>query len=248
MARLAGLLVASLGIREVALAVGGSLGGMVALEYALLHPGGARVVAALAAPAAHTALAIAWNHLQRELVARWGVEGLSLARQVAMLSFRTEAEFEQRFGRRAAEDGTFEMRRYLDRHGAKLVARFDPATYATLLDAMDAHDLGRGRGGLALALGALREAAGRVIAVGVAGDLLYSADVVRGWAALAGADYHEIHSVHGHDAFLLEAEQVGAMLGAALVRASEPGPAARAGPGGAALAADRIDVRSAARV
>ena len=90
-----------------------------------------------------------------------------------------------------------------------------PQRYRVLLDAMDAHDIGRGRGGTAAALRQLRDA-GRVIAVGIAGDLLYSADVVRAWSAIARAEYHEIESVHGHDAFLLERGQVGRILSRAL--------------------------------
>jgi homoserine O-acetyltransferase len=249
MARLAGLLVDALGVASVALVAGGSLGGMVAQEWALLHPGRARAAAVLAAPAAHTALAIGWNHLQREAVrlgrrAGDAAGGLALARMVGMLSFRTEAEFEARFGREpapgdagstdATEDdpsggtpgGTparFAVQRYLDRHGEKLVRRFDPASYACLLDAMDAHDVGRGRGGRAAALRALGRAVDRLVAVGVPGDLLYGADVVRAWAEAAGAEYRELRSAHGHDAFLLETGQVGAALAAALGGAAAQG-------------------------
>jgi homoserine O-acetyltransferase len=98
---------------------------------------------------------------------------------------------------------------WLDHHGDKLVARFDAATYSTLLGAMDAHDVGRGRGGVERALAALT---GHVVAVGIPGDLLYSAEEVRRWAALAGATYREVTSVHGHDAFLIEHEQVARIL------------------------------------
>ncbi len=243
-ARLAGLLVDELGVESPALIAGGSLGGMVALEWALEHPGRARAVVAMAAPAAHTAYAIGWNHIQRQLVAELGGRGIELARQVAMMTFRTEAELGERFGRcttggsecaagaggwggasgpdgRGGGDGSgsgggsgsgWQVASWLDHHGHKLRGRFDAATYATLLGAMDAHDVGRGRGGVARALASL---SCRVVAVGIRGDLLYSADEVYHWSALAGAEYVEITSRHGHDAFLLEHEQVGRILAGA---------------------------------
>ena len=212
-ARLAGLLVDELGVESPALAAGGSLGGMVALEWALEHPGRARAVVVMAAPAAHTAYAIGWNHIQRQLVTELGDRGVELARQVAMLTFRTESELGERFGRCTAGNEVWQVASWLDHHGRKLRERFDAATYAALLDAMDAHDVGRGRGGVASALASLT---GQVVAVGIPGDLLYSADEVYHWSALAGARYEEISSVHGHDAFLIEHDQVGRILGDAL--------------------------------
>ncbi|MHB8838811.1 MAG: homoserine O-acetyltransferase family protein [Gemmatimonadaceae bacterium] len=212
-ARFVALLVEALGVNEVALATGGSLGGMVALEWTATFGGRTRATVALAAPAAHTAHAIAWNAVQRAVLDAAGGRGLAVARQISMIAFRSEREFEARFGRTAGADGRFSVESYLDHQGKKLEARFNAASYRTLLDAMDAHDLGRGRGGLAHALRALK---GHIYAVGVGGDQLYSADVVRQWAELAGAAYREITSKFGHDAFLLEHEQVGAILREAL--------------------------------
>ena len=216
-ARFVALLVESLGVTNVALVTGGSLGGMVALEWNATFRGRTRATVALAAPAAHTAHAIAWNAVQRACLDAAGDAGLSIARQISMIAFRSEREFEARFGRTLNQDGRFNVESYLAHQGRKLEARFDAATYRTLLDTMDAHDLGRGRGGLAHALRALE---GTVYAVGVPGDQLYSADVVRQWAELAGAEYREIQSHCGHDAFLLEHEQVGAILREALQAAA----------------------------
>ncbi|MFL5538153.1 MAG: hypothetical protein ACJ8J0_04140, partial [Longimicrobiaceae bacterium] len=78
---------------------------------------------------------------------------------------------------------------------------------------MDAHDVGRGRGGVAAALGRFR---GRWIGIGIPGDLLYSPEDVRAWTDVSGAAYRELISARGHDAFLLETEQVGAILAEAL--------------------------------
>ena len=212
-ARFIALLLDALGVHEVALATGGSLGGMVALEFAALLPGRTRAMVVLAAPAAHTAHAIAWNAVQRACLDAAGDAGVAIARQISMIAFRSEREFETRFGRTVESDGRYSVVGYLAHHGGKLAARFDAASYRTLLDAMDAHDIGRGRGGVARALRAIQ---GPIFAVGIPGDQLYSADVVRQWAAQAGAEYREIHSIHGHDAFLLEHAQVGSILREAL--------------------------------
>ena len=220
--RFAALLVESLGVRAVALAAGGSLGGMVALEWAVEFSGRTRATVVLAAPAAHTAHAIAWNVVQRACLDSAGDGGVAIARQIAMISFRSEREFEARFGRAADREGRFAVAGYLAHHGEKLAARFDAATYRTLLDAMDAHDVGRSRGGVTCALQGLRDV---VYAVGIPGDQLYSAGVVRQWAMQAGAEYREINSIHGHDGFLLEHEQVGDILREALHAATRSGAA-----------------------
>lgn len=213
-ARLLGRLVRSLGTQRVALVTGGSLGGMVALEFAALHHDLVERTVVFAAPAAHTAQAVAFNHVQRLALELGGPErGLALARQIAMLTYRTDRELETRFARRSRQPGRFDVESWLSHHGRKLVARFDAATYRTLLDAMDSHDLGRGRGG---ETAALRSLPGRVWGVGIPGDQLYAAEVVRAWTTTAGATYRELTSVTGHDAFLLEPDQVGAILSEAL--------------------------------
>lgn len=216
MARAVRLLLRDLEVASVALATGGSLGGMVALEWAARFPALTRAVVAFAAPAGHTAQAIGFNHVQREAVRLGGERGLALARMAAMLTYRTPGELERRFGRERRDDGVFQVRSYLSYQGGALVRRFDPASYVGLLDAMDAHDVGEGRGG---AGPALRTFAGHLVGVGIPGDLLYPAEDVRAWTAAADAEYREIQSIHGHDAFLLEPEQVGAILSESLEHA-----------------------------
>lgn len=214
MARLIHGLVERIGVRSVALATGASLGGMVALEWAATYPRLSRSIVAFAAPAAQTASAIAWNHIQRRVIAVAGPDhGIEIARMIAMMTYRTGAELEERFGRRARPDGTFQVESYLDHHGGKLRARFDTRAYLTLTDAMDTHDVGRGRGGTAAALAACD---GRLTGVAVPGDLLYPDEVVRQWTEQAGAHYRAITSRHGHDAFLIETAQVSAILRHAL--------------------------------
>jgi homoserine O-acetyltransferase/O-succinyltransferase len=216
-ARLVRRLVADLGVESVALATGGSLGGMVALEWAASFPSLTRSVVVFAAPAAHTAQAIGFNHVQRRAVQLAGEEGLAIARMLAMLTYRTAPELADRFGRERRDDGRFQVQSYLDHQGEKFRARFDRLAYLTLLDSMDAHDVGRGRGGVGPALRAFQ---GELLGVGIQGDLLYEPREVREWVVAAGADYIEIRSGHGHDAFLLEPDQVGQILGGALARAA----------------------------
>jgi homoserine O-acetyltransferase len=217
-ARLVQLLVDELGITGVSLAVGGSLGGMVAMEWAVQNPRMAESVVVLAAPAAHTASAIAWNHIQRQAIAAAGERGLEIARMIGMMTYRTPDEQASRFGRRREVDGGWSVASYLEHHGRKLRDRFDPRSYVALTRAMDSHDVGRGRGGVASALKSIQ---GRLIGVGIPGDVLYSDGDVRSWVDEAGAEYREIRSLHGHDAFLLEPEQTAAILAEALEPAAQ---------------------------
>ena len=113
-ARAQGRLLDALGIGELPLVTGGSLGGMVALELALERPGTVRSVAPIAAPAATGPLAMAWNAIQLALIERLGTDGLALARQLAMTTYRSEADFTERFGRRLEADGRFSIASYLD--------------------------------------------------------------------------------------------------------------------------------------
>ncbi len=211
-ARLIHELVQTLDVSSVALTVGGSLGGMVGMEWAACYPDLTRCTAVLAAPSAHTASAIGWNHIQREAIALGGEQGLSVARMVGMMTYRTAAEFEMRFGRDRGPRG-YQVESYLDHQGQKLVGRFEVDSYLMLMGAMDAHDVGRERGG---AEEALRQIRGRLIGVGIPGDILYTDEDVRRWTHLAGAEYREIISVHGHDAFLIEVDQVATILTEAL--------------------------------
>ncbi len=221
MARLTGRLVETLEVPSVALATGGSLGGMVTLEWVACFPQLTRAAVVFAAPAAHTAQAIGFGHIQRRAIEVGGVAGLEIARMAAMMTYRTAAELESRFGRAQRDDGRYQVQSYLDHQGAKFVRRFDSAAYLTLLDAMDAHDVGRGRGGVGPAL---RAFTGELVGVGITGDLLYEPETVQEWTAAARARYVEIESVHGHDAFLLEPEQVGAILRDALQRTQRAVP------------------------
>jgi homoserine O-acetyltransferase len=217
-----------LGIGRLDLVVGGSLGGMVALEVALERPRAVRHVLPIAAPAATGPLAIAWNHLQVELIERLGEDGLALARQLAMTTYRSETDFAERFGRRAEGDGRPSVVSYLEHQGRKLVDRFDPETYRVLARSMDAHDIGRGRGGTEAALRRLALGDVRLTGLGIEGDILYGHRQVRALVSAAEragveAAYRELRSSKGHDAFLVEWEQLAAVIREALTQGATTG-------------------------
>jgi homoserine O-acetyltransferase len=222
----------ALGVDRLALVVGGSLGGMVALEVALERPDAVASVFPIAAPAATGALAVAWNAIQVELIERLGKDGLDLARRLAMTTYRSEADFDGRFGRSTEPDGTASIVSYLRYQGRKLLARFDPDTYRILAGAMDRHDIGARRGGIPAALATLADHGVHLAGLGIEGDILYGPGQVRALiaaAAAAGAHarYLELRSTKGHDAFLVEWDDLTTIVGDVLAEALAPRPVAR---------------------
>ncbi|MDQ4034324.1 MAG: alpha/beta fold hydrolase [Chloroflexota bacterium] len=206
----------ALGVGRLDLVVGGSLGGMVALEVALERPWAVEAAMPIAAPAVIGNLAAGWNHIQLKMVDLDRDRGLELARQLAMTTYRSEVDFDARDG----------IGSYLEHQGVKLRRRFDAGSYAALAGAMNAHDIGRDRGGLVRALRRFADAHVAVTGVGIEGDILYGPRQVRALvdaARSAGADaaYREIHSDKGHDAFLVEWDQVSAFLSEVLSREEE---------------------------
>ena len=166
-------------------------------------------------------MAVGWNHIQLELIDRLGWEGLALARQLAMTTYRSEADFETRFDRTIQEDGRYAISSYLDHQGVKLLERFDPDTYRVLVRVIDSHDVGRGRGGTVEALRALAASGTGLTGVGITGDILYGPVQVKALLAdAAEADvqvaYREVTTIKGHDAFLIEWDQLTTILAEAL--------------------------------
>ena len=219
----------ALGVPGLALVVGGSLERDLEGHHAPERPDAVRSVVPIAAPAATGALAVAWNAIQRALVDRLGDDGLALARQLAMTTYRSEADFEQRFGRAAEADGTPSIVSYLRYQGQKLVRRFDPDTYRTLVGAMDRHDIGAGRGGIGPALARLADNGVRLTGLGISGDILYGPDQVRTLVSAAAGEgaharYMELRSTKGHDAFLAEWEALAAIFRGMLDEALAPRP------------------------
>lgn len=227
----------ALGIARWAAVVGGSLGGMRALEWATAEPDRVERLFLLATSAAAGAdlvgsvetqlLAITqepnWNggDYHGALPGRGPHGGLGLARRIAHLTYRAAPELAVRFGRAAqpGEDpragGRFAVESYLDHHADKLVRRFDAGSYVVISRAMRAYDVGAGRGGTAAALGLITA---RTTVAGIDSDRLFPladqqelADGIPGAGPLA-----VVHSAYGHDGFLIETAQVGRLLTALL--------------------------------
>jgi homoserine O-acetyltransferase len=211
--------------------VGGSMGGMRALEWVLGFPERVERVVVVAVGAAATADQIALCSLQVRAIradprfhggdyyelGESPREGLSIARGIGQFSYRTWTEFEARFGRDVQDDeailekGRYAIESYLNYHGEKLASRFDPNSYIVLSEAMNHHDVGRGRGGVVAALKNVRR---RVMVAGVSSDRLYPRELQEELARLIpGASRMAlITSTAGHDGFLIEAPQVGAII------------------------------------
>lgn len=226
-----------LGIGRWQAVVGGSMGGMQVLEWGVMYPARCRLLIALATTVAATAQQIAYSSVQRHAIAldanwRGGDyydasegegphRGLALARALAQVTYRSDEVFNDRFGRQEVEATEqfdlwqrFAVEGYLDYHGLKLCRRFDANSYLVLSKAMDLHDIGRSRGGVEAALMRIKA---RVRTGSVDSDSLYPAyqqhlirDVLCSLGAVA--DDVTLHSPHGHDAFLIESEQVGALV------------------------------------
>lgn len=191
------------------LLLGGSLGGMVALELAVQAADRFRSVGVIGCGGRSDAWVRGQVHAERRVLesALPDREAIALARRFAMLSFRAPKGLDARFA-----GGDIEA--WLDHHGSALAARFTRASYHALLGAMASHDLGRGRGGLVPALQGLR---GPLHVLGIDSDSLFSPALIRELAEAARragrfGSLRWLRSPHGHDAFLLEWAKVAAWL------------------------------------
>lgn len=227
----------AIGVPRFRAVIGGSMGGMHALEWALMLPDRVDRLAVIAAPPVTTADQIGLNLVQLEAIRSdpaWrggayydapdGVgphHGLATARRLALLNYRSNTELDERFGRAwqsavspLGGGGRFAVESYLDFHGNKFTRRFDANSYLTLVQAMNSHDVGRGRGGVAEALSALTLP---TLVLGIPSDRLFTIegqDEIARHApgSLDGAAATRLNSPFGHDSFLIEHEEVSAQL------------------------------------
>ncbi len=219
-----------LGIVRFAAVLGGSMGGMRALEWAAGHPDRIGAALALAVGAAVSADQIGTQTAQILAIENdphWHggdyydaadpigpTGGMGVARRIAHLTYRTSFELQTRFGNsaQAQEDplsgGRFAVQSYLDHHADKLARRFDAGSYVAMTRAMNTHDLGRGRGGVAAALASIERP---LVVGGIDSDRLYplaqQVEIAQGAPGCEELDV--ISSPYGHDGFLLEADAVG---------------------------------------
>ena len=229
-------LIDHLGVRQLAMVAGGSIGGQQALEWAVAYPERVQKAIVVAATATLTAQAIAFSEVQRQAILadpRWqggdyppgqGPEaGLAIARMLAMITYQSEEGMELRFARETARQSDivapsghtdfgkrFDVEGYLYYQGQSLVKRFDANSYLYISRAMDLYDVSEGYPSLEAVLRRVRS---KTLFIGIRSDFLFPAARVR-WLAeqvrAAGGDasYVELDSPHGHDAFLKEWKQM----------------------------------------
>ena len=221
-----------LGISRWAAVIGGSMGGMRALEWAVSAPERVGAALVLAVGAVATADQIATQTIQNLAVisdpnwrggdyydaAQGPTTGLGIARRIAHLTYRSEFELQERFSNDAQVDenplhcGRYAVQSYLDHHANKLARRFDAGSYVALTDAMNTWDVGRGRGGVERALRSLEVP---VLVAGIDTDRLYPVHLQEQIAELAGntvTGLRIIKSDFGHDGFLIEHDEVFALV------------------------------------
>ncbi len=237
MVRAQAQLLRHLGVERLNVVIGGSIGGMQALQWAVDFPERVEMAVAIGATPL-LAMGLALNHLQRQVIQldpdfRGGryeeqpARGLGIARAIAMCTYKSAALFHQRFARKpnrsgedplAALDNRYDIAGYLDYQGTKLVERFDANSYLVISKAMDTFDLALGYGSEEQALRRIRA---KVLLVGISSDWLFpAADVQALVARLRAASVHsrylEFVSEHGHDGFLADTHVLAPLLSAAL--------------------------------
>jgi homoserine O-acetyltransferase/O-succinyltransferase len=235
------LLLARLGVRQVAFAIGGSMGGMQALEWAFHGEDFVRGIVPIGVGGRHSAWCIAWSEAQRRAIycdpawrdGRYEAEvgsaagaaaapstgpsaGLAIARMMAMISYRSFESFETRFGREVVGESEaaprYAVESYLLHQGDKLVERFDANCYVRLTQAMDTHDVARGRGEYYDVLAGIAQPA---LVIGIDTDVLYPlAEQRKLVECMPRSRLAVLEAPHGHDAFLIEREAVNELVAA----------------------------------
>ena len=226
-----------LGVGTLAAVIGGSMGGMQALTWAVNHPARVKKVVAIATAARHSAQNIAFHEVGRQAIMAdpmWAVgayaadkppaAGLAVARMAAHITYLSEEGLTEKFGRRLQDrdavsfgfDADFQVESYLRHQGLSFVDRFDANSYLYITRAMDYFDLAQPHdGNLARAFAGVQS---RFCLVSFTSDWLYptteSRRIVRALnAAGAPVSFVELESPFGHDAFLLDAPEMNRVVG-----------------------------------
>ena len=219
MVNLQAALLEYLDVKFLRLVIGGSLGGMQVLEWALLYPEKVRAIAPIAAPGRHSAWSIGLSEAQRQAIytdPNWQDgnytsdappnQGLAVARMMAMITYRYWESFTNRFGREKDEFNQFAISSYLQYQGQKLIERFDANTYITLTHAMDSHDVSWHRKNYQSVLQSIKQP---TLVIEIDSDVHYPPVEQQELVDLIpNAQLGLIKSPHGHDAFLIDMEEL----------------------------------------
>jgi len=225
-----------LGVQRLAVAAGGSMGGMQVLEWAFFGDF-VQTLIPVACGGQHSAWCIGWGEAQRQAIYAdplWqdGTyapdqpprAGLAAARMMAMISYRNQNEFHSRFGRARmeAEGESFSVESYLLYQGQKLVDRFDANCYVSITKQMDTHDVSRGRGTYPEVLASIQQP---TLVLGIDTDILYPLSEQEELAAhIPNAELGVMKAPFGHDTFLIDFEQLDAFIRPWLNKHLAPSP------------------------
>ncbi|MEI1376559.1 homoserine O-acetyltransferase [Nostoc sp. UHCC 0926] len=228
MVHLQAALLEYLGVQSLRLVIGGSLGGMQALEWALLYPEKVKTIAPIAVSGRHSAWCIGLSEAQRQAIyadPNWQGgnytldappnQGLAVARMMAMSSYRSWDSFTTRFGRQYDASEQFAIASYLQHQGQKLTERFDANTYIILTQVMDRHDVARDRTvpNLSDYESVLQSIQQPTLVVAIDSDILYPPVEQQELANLIpNAQLAWLKSIHGHDAFLIDMDALNEIL------------------------------------
>ncbi len=210
-------------VRKIKMVIGGSLGGMQALEWAVMFPDMVESVVTISASGRHSAWCIGISEAQRHAIYadadfqngnydldKQPKKGLTAARMMAMITYRSKQIFDERFARRLQANDLYEVESYLRYQGQKLVDRFDANTYIALTKAMDAHDVARNRGDYETVLAQLDAP---TLVISADSDCLYLPEEQEELARLIpNAELATMHTPNGHDAFLIDIPEVAQLV------------------------------------
>ncbi len=208
-------------INQIHTLIGGSLGGQQAVEWAIINPDLIQNLVLIATNAVHSPWGIAFNESQRMAIradATWaeqqpnaGMEGMKVARSIALLSYRNYDTYDFTQARDSNDQiENFRAATYQQYQGNKLADRFNAFSYWTLSKIMDSHNVGRNRGSI---INALNKIKARTLVIGISSDILFQPVEQKFLAKyIANAEYQEINSLYGHDGFLIEYKQLKQIL------------------------------------
>lgn len=210
----------ALGIRTISALVGSSVGGFQAVEWAVMEPARIRKLVLIATAAKASPWTIAIDETQRMAIRAdrtfgeerddAGLAGLAAARAIGLLTYRGSLGYNLTQQDREEFPQVRRASTYQQYQGEKLCRRYNAYSYTAILDAFDTHDAGRGRGGVAKALAAIRA---RTLLVGITTDIVFTpAEMQALHRMIPRSCYREIDSPFGHDGFLVEHEQLNAIL------------------------------------